>query len=199
MNFSLIINYLVIVIFVIMALVLISVFMDKGPKQWALLIGAIGAGILALFWTRQRHLYTEKKLKQHNEKIKALLDTVQERDNLIKQNNQKITELMNERNSLLNSAKVDQERLQQIDESIEQSKRVHETINRTIDTQEQELASALEEHDQHQDLPSTQQILQKYGISSSRLPAQAQVADPNPSGRDTDIVVNGFTMKGDQA
>ena len=192
-------DYLVIVVFIVLALVLINVFVDAGPKKLMLMIGAALVGVVAIFWTYKRNKYSEKKLKAHNDKIKNMLDLIDERDQVIKKNNGKITELVQERESLLQETEVDQDRIKQIDESIQSSKRAHETINRTIASQEEALAKALDERDQREELPSSEEILKKHGISSARMSTSEPVADPKPTSDRQQIVINGFTMKGDAA
>jgi len=191
------VEYLVIFVFVALAIGLISVFVDAGPKKWAMIAAALGLGFIAVFFTNKRHRYNEEKLRKHNEEIKKLLSIVEDREKIVNENNENIEVLVRKRDELLNSAEVDQAQLDKINESIDARKKAHEAINKNIEVQENEIAKMLAERESREVLPDASEILSRNGVKTSRLQEASPVSDPSSQDDADAIVVRGFVMKGD--
>ncbi|UCH61653.1 MAG: hypothetical protein JSU77_07490 [Fidelibacterota bacterium] len=186
-------------VFVLVALLLVMVFTNSGPKKlFALLVG------IALFFlsSKGRRLYLMRKLRKVNEAFKKVQDSTAERNETIEKNNGIIRDLESQMADLRPEIKADKEQLDQLEAKIAVSREKYENA---LLNSEAKVAVALEMAEKVADkLPYSSvadQIRAKYGLPARTVaPSQPPppVADPAPpSARKDAIVINGFTMKGD--
>ena len=191
-------DYVVIIVFILFAVVIVGIFVDQGPKKWLMVIGIIATGGMVLFFTYKKNKYTEAKLKKHNDRIKKLLDLVDQRDAVIEKNNHEITALSNERDALLQSANVDQEKIAELNQRIEKRLEAANTINEQIKAQEKILNEHVKKREADTPLERSADILAHYGLTGHRAATRPMVPDPSPYTADAEqISVKGFSMKGD--
>jgi preprotein translocase subunit SecD len=195
------VDYAMVIAFVVIALLLVSHFMDAGPKKWLALLGILIGGGLALRATSRRQRYLQKKLHKVNQAYKRVQEANAERNEAIEKNNGVIQDLENRMASLRPGVEADKEKLEVLEGEIAKTR---EDYERSLAASEAKSAVALEMAERETEkVPITSvadQIRAKYGLPSRTgvLP-QPPVADPVPlrdKPKDT-IVINGFTMKGD--
>ncbi len=190
-------DYLVIGGIAFVAIIVISLFVDGGPKKVFAILGVLATAGIAAFFLNKRNKYTAAGLKKHNEKIKKLIDLVDERDKVIEKNNGAIEKLSNERAEIEKSANVDKEKIAEINERIDKRLEVAETINTQIEAQEEVLKKHAENRAAEKPLESSADILAKFGLGGKRATAKPVVADPQNVESKSKITIRGFTMKGD--
>jgi hypothetical protein len=192
-------DYTIIVAFVVFVFAFVSYFMDVGSKKWLAMLGVLVGGGMALTWTRRRHRYTEKKLQKHNEAIAKLRETIEERNNIISQNNEALVKLQQERQALATGAAIDQEKLSSLEWKIDAQLATHRKLAAEIDAKEAELMADLERARATEALPSIDEIFRSAGIVGKRPLTRPLVIDPNPVSADTTdrVIFDGFALKGD--
>ena len=191
-------DYLIIIAFVLVALFLVGHFMDAGPSKWLAILGILVGGGLALSWTKRRHRYTDKKLREHNEAIARLRKTVEERNAIIEDNNRKLGELQREREALRRDANADKEKVKTLDGQIASQLEVHRKLSAEIDAKEADLMADLAKARTGPELPDAGEIFRRAGVVGARPTTVLPVVDPRPIAVSAGKVsVDGFTLKGD--
>lgn len=191
-------DYAIIIVFVFICLALINHFMGAGPKRWLAIFGVLVGGGLALTWTRRRHRYTEKKLKEHNAAIDRLRGVVEKRDKIIEKNNQKILELQAERDKLRPEIEEEKKRIEDLNARLENQLEANRTIQLAIEEKERELISDIDNARSLPDLPSAEELIKSGGLVGKRPITAPLIRDPNGAARyNNEIVIKGFVMKGD--
>jgi len=192
-------DYGIIILFMVIALFMVGYFMKPGPKKWFAFVAILFGGGLALNWTRRRHRYTEKKLREHNNQIKDLRTLVEDRNKIIEESNLKILELEQKKALLNPEIEKDKASIKEIEKKLERERLIHEQQNLMLETQEREIASQLTKIEQESPLPSSQDILSKFGLTGKRPTSSPIINDPNPpkTVNENLISISGFTMKGD--
>ena len=195
------IDYAMVIIFVVIALLLVSHFMDAGPKKWLAFLGILVGGGFLLRSTGRRQRYLQKKLHKVNQAYKRVQEANAERNEAIEKNNGIIRDIENRMASLRPEIEAEKEEMDALEGKIAKARADYE---RSLVESEAKSAVALEMAEREtQKVPFSSvadQIRAKYGLPSrTRALPQQPVADPEPL-RDTKqdtIVINGFTMKGD--
>ncbi len=188
-------------VFIVVALLLVMLFTDSGPKK----LFALVAGIVLFFISSKgRRAYLMRKMRKVNEAFKNVQDSTAERNEAIEKNNGIIRDLESRMAVLQPEIEADKAQLEQLEAKIAVSREEYENV---LLASEAKVAVALEMAEKEADkLPISSvadQIRAKYGLparTGTPPPPLPPVADPSPPsvGKDA-IVINGFTMKGDVA
>lgn len=188
-------------VFILVALLLVIVFTDSGPKK----IFALLAGIGLLFLTSKgRQKYLIKKMRKVNEAFKEVQNSTAERNLMIEKNNSIISDLESQMADLQPGIEADKAQLKQLEFKIAASR---DDYDNTLLESEAKAAIALDMAEKEADkLPFStvaDQIRAKYGLpTSAGVSPQSSppVTDPAlPKKNNGSIVIDGFTMKGDVA
>ncbi len=185
-------------IFILVAVSLVMIFTDSGPKKILALLAGIGFIFIS---SKGRRAYLMKKLRKVNEAFKNVQDATAERNDAIEKNNGIIRDLESQMAVLRPEIKADKEQLEQLEAKIGVSREEYENA---LLNSEAKVAVALEMAEKVADrlpYPSiADQIRAKYGLPARTgvpPPPPPRVADPSPPSASKDvIVINGFTMKG---
>jgi len=187
-------------VFVLVALVLVMVFTNSGPKKLFAILAGIGLLIIS---SKGRRAYLMKKLRKVNEAFKKVQDSTAERNEAIEKNNGIIRDLESQMAVLRPEIEADKAQLKQLEAKIAVSREEYE--NALLES-EVKVAVALEMAEKEAAKApfstTVDQIMAKYGLppltTGAPRPLPPPVADPSPPSADKDtIVINGFTMKGD--
>lgn len=186
-------------VFIVVAIILVMVFTNSGPKKLFAILAGIGLLIIS---SKGRRAYLMKKLRKVNEAFKKVQDSTAERNEAIEKNNGIIRDLESRMADLRPEIKADKEQLDQLEAKIAVSREEYENA---LLNSEAKVAVALEMAEKVADklpYPSVaDQIRAKYGLparTGAPLSPSPPVADPAPPSASKDaIVINGFTMKGD--
>ena len=152
-------DYGIALLFGVVAITLILLFTDNGPKKFLSILAVIGTVGISWFFTRKKHKWSKEKLAKHNKQVDAFLATIKEREATIAKNNNMIAELSAQKQDLMASAATDQKELDDLNDKIDQHVQATQAINEKIEAQKKVIQAATDTINGEGDLPSIEDIL----------------------------------------
>ncbi len=152
-------DYGIALLFGVVAITLILLFTDNGPKKFLSILAVIGTVGISWFFTGKKHKWSKEKLAKHNKQVDDFLATIKEREATIAQNNQEIADLNNQKKGLMASAQTDQKELDTLNKKIDQQLKDTQAMTKQIEEQKKVIQAASETIDSEGELPSIEDIL----------------------------------------
>lgn len=201
------VDYVIIIGFVFIALILISKFMKKSPNKILSFLGILFAGGAALGWTYKKHKYTADKLAKHNKKINDTLKRVKQKEQEIIQHKKIITGLTTKRHNMENQAKIDESEIESLQEERDKALKLHEKLQSEYEAQKAVVEDRLKKIEEMSSGVSSQvfrnklEEMRKRNQTMTINPYTEPVQDPGKGIKtdpiSKDIIIKGFRMKGD--
>jgi len=152
-------DYGIALLFGVVAITLILLFTDNGPKKFLSILAVIGTVGISWFFTRKKHKWSKEKLAKHNKQVDDFLATIKEREATISKNNKVIAKLSAQKQGLMASAHTDQKELDDLNDKIEQQLKDTQTMTKKIEEQKKVIQAATDAIDSEGELPSIEDIL----------------------------------------